>query len=64
MDRPSVNLPAFRQTPLAVAIDLDGTLLNRHTRISPRNAAAFLRATPRAASLTEEGSVLLRCEVT
>jgi Cof subfamily protein (haloacid dehalogenase superfamily) len=37
----SVNLPVFRRTPGAIAIDLDGTLLNSRAQISERNQNAI-----------------------
>ncbi len=39
MENPTVNLPRFERLPRAVAIDLDGTLLDSRTRVSERNAA-------------------------
>ena len=36
----SMNIPDFRSIPRAVAIDLDGTLLNSRTEISERNQRA------------------------
>ena len=41
--RKIVNLPSFEQAPDAVAIDLDGTLLNSQTQLSERNHAAVER---------------------
>jgi len=32
-----MNLPKFTKLPGAVAIDLDGTLLNSHSQLSSRN---------------------------
>ncbi len=37
----SVNLPSFDQIPSAVAVDLDGTLLNSQTQLSVRNRQAL-----------------------
>jgi len=36
-----MNLPKFTKLPGAVAVDLDGTLLNSHTQLSVRNRAAL-----------------------
>jgi Cof subfamily protein (haloacid dehalogenase superfamily) len=36
-----MNLPRFDKPPGAVAIDLDGTLLNGQTQLSPRNRSAL-----------------------
>jgi Cof subfamily protein (haloacid dehalogenase superfamily) len=36
-----MNLPIFTKLPGAVAIDLDGTLLNSHTQLSERNRIAL-----------------------
>ena len=36
-----MNLPKFTKLPGAVAIDLDGTLLNSKTQLSERNRAAL-----------------------
>lgn len=36
-----VNLPSFRKLPSAIAIDLDGTLLDSQTRLSERNRRAL-----------------------
>jgi Cof subfamily protein (haloacid dehalogenase superfamily) len=36
-----MNLPKFTKLPDAVAIDLDGTLLNSHTQLSTRNRIAI-----------------------
>ena len=36
-----MNLPRFEKPPAAVAIDLDGTLLNSRTQLSERNHAAI-----------------------
>jgi len=36
-----MNLPKFEKMPKAIAIDLDGTLLNSRTELSPRNRHAL-----------------------
>jgi HAD superfamily hydrolase (TIGR01484 family) len=36
-----MNLPKFEKLPGAIAIDLDGTLLNSHTQLSERNHTAL-----------------------
>ena len=36
-----MNLPGFEKPPAAIAIDLDGTLLNSRTQLSERNHAAI-----------------------
>jgi Cof subfamily protein (haloacid dehalogenase superfamily) len=36
-----INLPEFDKIPAAIALDLDGTLLNSHTELSGRNRAAL-----------------------
>ena len=38
-----MNLPCFSNTPGAVAIDLDGTLLDSNAKLSDRNRAAVNR---------------------
>ncbi len=43
MENPAIKLPRFKRLPRAVAIDLDGTLLDSRTRVSERNAAAVRR---------------------
>lgn len=43
MENQAINLPRFERLPRAVAIDLDGTLLDSQTRVSERNAAAIRR---------------------
>ena len=43
MDASNVNIPRFDRLPRAVAIDLDGTLLDSRTQVSERNAAAVRR---------------------
>jgi Cof subfamily protein (haloacid dehalogenase superfamily) len=40
MEEKRLRLPSFRKMPGAVAIDLDGTLLNSQTQLSKRNRAA------------------------
>jgi len=40
MQEKGLRLPAFNRIPGAVAIDLDGTLLNSQTQLSKRNRAA------------------------
>jgi hypothetical protein len=40
-ERRSLNLPVFQKIPGAVAIDLDGTLLDSQARISPRSLSAL-----------------------
>ncbi|HEY41831.1 MAG TPA: HAD hydrolase family protein [Dehalococcoidia bacterium] len=41
MEEKGLRLPSFNKIPGAVAIDLDGTLLNRQTQLSKRNLAAI-----------------------
>ena len=36
-----MNIPKFTKLPGAIAIDLDGTLLNSHTQLSERNWMAL-----------------------
>jgi Cof subfamily protein (haloacid dehalogenase superfamily) len=42
-----MNLPDFRKLPRAIAIDLDGTLLDNQTRLSERNRRALERCIER-----------------
>jgi Cof subfamily protein (haloacid dehalogenase superfamily) len=42
-----VNLPMLHRPPDAIAIDLDGTLLNSQTQVSPRNLAAIIKCLER-----------------
>lgn len=41
MDETELNLPNFSNPPSAIAIDLDGTLLDSQTQLSPRNRGAL-----------------------
>jgi len=41
MGERKLRLPTFERVPDAIAVDLDGTLLNSHTRLSERNRAAI-----------------------
>ena len=43
----SMNLPDFKKLPRAIAIDLDGTLLDSQTRLSERNRRALERCIER-----------------
>ena len=40
-NKKKINLPVLRQPPDAIAIDLDGTLLNSQSLLSPRNLKAL-----------------------
>jgi len=40
MNEPKLNLPSFNKLPGAIALDLDGTLLNKQAQISERNYTA------------------------
>ena len=57
-----MNLPKFTKLPGAVAVDLDGTLLNSHTQLSPRNRIAIEKCMERgipviiATSRSERGT--------
>ena len=57
-----MNLPKFTKLPGAVAIDLDGTLLNSKTQLSERNRAALEKCIERgipviiATSRSERGT--------
>jgi Cof subfamily protein (haloacid dehalogenase superfamily) len=42
-DEGSIILPEFHQRPDAVAIDMDGTLLNSHSLLSERNSSAIYK---------------------
>ncbi|MHB8104267.1 MAG: HAD hydrolase family protein, partial [Dehalococcoidales bacterium] len=42
-----INLPVLRRPPDAIAIDLDGTLLNSQTQISARNSQAIKKCLER-----------------
>jgi Cof subfamily protein (haloacid dehalogenase superfamily) len=39
-DSNTVKLPAFSRPPAAIALDIDGTLLDSHSHLSPRNSKA------------------------
>jgi Cof subfamily protein (haloacid dehalogenase superfamily) len=43
LENTSINLPAFSRPPRAVALDMDGTLLDSRSRLSPRTANALQR---------------------
>ena len=38
-----MNLPTFNRIPGAIAVDLDGTLLNNRTQLSERNRMGYKR---------------------